>query len=122
MKVTGPSKEKTKRLIALLEKTGRKSKSAIWLDLATRLQKPRRQRPSINLWKIQKLAKVFKGKNLVVPGKVLGFGEVSEKISVVGFEFSGRAREKIEKVGGKAISLEKAIEEKLEPKTMVIVK
>ena len=122
MKRTGPTKEKAKKAIALLEKAGRKSKSAIWLDLATRLSKPRRQRASINLWKIEKLAKIFPGKNLVIAGKVLGKGQLETKASVIAFEFSQEAEEKIKKAGGKAITLEEAVEKKLEAKTMVIVK
>ena len=122
MKRTGPTKERSKKVIALLEKTGRKSKNAIWLDLATRLNKPRRQRPSANLWKIEKLAKIFKGKNLVVPGKVLGQGQIGEKANVIAFEFSETAKEKIKKAGGKAIQIEEAIEQKIAPKTMIIVK
>jgi len=122
MKRTGPTKERTKRVIALLEKQARKSKNAIWLDLAQRLAKPRRQRPTINLWKLEKLAKLFPEKNLVVPGKVLGNGQLEEKASVVSFEFSKDAIKKIEKAGGKAFLIEQAIEQKIEPKTMVIAK
>jgi large subunit ribosomal protein L18e len=122
MKRTGPTKERSKKVIALLEKTGRKSKNAIWLDIASRLSKPRRQRPTTNLWKIEKLARIFKGKSLVVPGKILGQGQIKEKASVIAFEFSETAKEKIEKAGGKAIQVEKAIEQKIAPKTMIIAK
>ncbi len=122
MKRTGPTSDRTKKAIALLEKTGRKSKSAIWLDLATRLAKPRRQRASINIWKIEKLAKIFSKKTLVVPGKVLANGQLKEKANVVAFEFSPAAIEKIEKAGGKAILIEDAVEKKLDAKTMVLVK
>ena len=117
---TGPTKERAKKAIALLEKTGRKSKSAIWLDLATRLAKPRRQRASVNLWKLDSLARIFKGKTLVVPGKVLGNGVISEKANIAAFEFSASAEEKIKKAGGKAILIENAVSEPA--KTMVIVK
>jgi len=122
MKRTGPTKEKTKKLVAMLEKAGRKGKSAIWIELAARISKPRRKRPDINLWKIEKLAKVFEGKNLVVPGKVLGFGEIGQKASVAALEFSGLAEEKIKKAGGKAMLLEEAVEKGIKPKDMVIVK
>ena len=116
----GPTKERAKKTMALLEKTGRKSKSALWMDLAARLAKPRRQRASANLWKIDKLARIFKGKTLIVPGKVLGNGIISEKANVVAFEFSDSAEEKIKKAGGKAIMIEDAVSEPA--KTMVIVK
>ncbi len=122
MKRTGPTKERSKRTIALLEKAGRKGNNAIWLDLASRLSKPRRQRPSVNLWKIEKLAKIFPGKSLVVPGKVLGNGQISEKASVIAFEFSTGAKEKIKKAGGKALGIDEAIGQKIAPKAMVIAK
>ena len=122
MKRTGPTKEKAKKTIAMLQKASRKSKSAIWLDLAKRLEKPRRQRASTNLWKVDKLAKIFPGKNLVVPGKLLANGNLSEKVNVIAFEFSEEAIRKIKEAGGKAIFLEQALEQKIEPKTMVIIK
>lgn len=120
MKRTGPTKEKTKKAIALLEKTGRKSKSAIWIDLAQRLSKSRRQRTSVNLWKIEKLAKLFQGKNLVVAGKVLGNGQLTEKANIIAFEFSEEAERKIKEAGGKAISIEEST--KIAPKEMVLIK
>ena len=122
MKRTGPTKERTKKAIALLEKTARKTKKAIWLDLATRLGKPRRQRSNVNLWKIEKLAKIFSEKHLVVAGKVLAKGQLTKKANVIAFEFSKEAEEKIKKAGGKAIAIEDAIVQKIQPKTMVIVK
>lgn len=120
MKRTGPTQERAKRIVALLEKTGRKSKSGIWLDLASRLAGSRRQRPSINLWKLDRLARIFPGKGLVVPGKVLAKGEISGKARVVAFEFSGSAMEKIEKAGGKAVLIEDALSDS--SKNLVIVK
>jgi large subunit ribosomal protein L18e len=122
MKTTGPTKERTKKLLALLEKKGRKSKSAVWIDLSQRIAKPRRNRPSVNVWKIEKLAGVFPGKTLVVAGKVLGYGQISSKASVAALEFSAEAREKIEKAGGKALSLEGLAEKDTKAKELVLVK
>lgn len=122
MKRTGPTKEKAKKVIALLEKTARKTKSGIWLDLAERLSMPRRKRSSVNLWKIGKVAGIFPEKKLVVPGKVLAKGMLLHKSSVIAFEFSKEAKEKIKKAGGKALSMEEAIAAKVAAKEMVIVK
>lgn len=122
VKRTGPTKGKTKRLVCLLESRARKEKKAIWLDIAEKLAKPRRQRPSINLWKLDKLAAVFKGKNLLIAGKVLGNGSLNEKPAVIALEFSRQAIEKIGKAGGKALTIEEALQKKIEPKTIVIVK
>jgi len=121
MKRTGPTREKTKKLIAMLEKASRKGKKALWLDIAERLGKPSRQKHSVNLWKVDKLARLFKGKHLLVPGKVLGKGVLQEKASVIAFGFSETARERIEKAGGKAMELEEAIG-KVKENEVVIVK
>jgi len=45
------------------------------------------------------------GKTVVVPGKVLGDGELAKPVVVVAFTFSERAKDKIERAGGKAIAL-----------------
>lgn len=122
MKRTGPTKERTRKLVALLEKAGRRGKSAIWIEIAARVSKPRRQRTALNLWKLEKLAGLFEGKTIVVPGKVLGFGSISRKAAVAALEFSTQAREKIVKAGGKAMLLEEAVEKGVKPKEMVIAK
>ena len=121
MKVTGPRKMETGRTIAELEKQYRKSKKAVWADLAVRLKKPRKQRPSVNLWKLEKLANLLDGKILVVPGKVLGFGEIRHKATIVALEFSEDARKKISSKGT-ALSFREAIEKKIKPNEMVLVK
>lgn len=111
----------TIKVAAELEKAYRKTKKSIWLDLAGRLKKPRRQRAEVNLWKINKLAKILGSKTIVVPGKVLGFGELQNKATVIALEFSGKAEEKIN-ANGKALSFQEALEKKINPKEMVIVK
>lgn len=121
MKVTGPTKLETKKIIAELEKQARKSGQALWLDLAERIAKPRRQRPVVNVWKIERLAKVLDKKILVVPGKVLGFGELSRPVQVVALEYAPDAKKKIlEK--GTAMTIREALGKKIKPREMAIVK
>ncbi|MCX6798729.1 MAG: 50S ribosomal protein L18e [Candidatus Diapherotrites archaeon] len=122
VKVTGPTKERTKKLIAALEKAGRKTKKAIWFDLAERLGKPARQQPDVNIWKLEKLAKIFPGKTLLVPGKVLSYGHMGNKATIIGFSFSAEAKRKISAAGGVAMSIEEALQKKAEPGKIVIVK
>jgi len=121
MKVTGPTKLETAKTIAELEKKYRKSRNAVWLDLASRLGKPRRQRPSVNLWKLEKLSGMLENKILVVPGKVLGFGDLTKKTRVVALEFSADAKKKIS-AKGEALTLRQAAAKNLKPSEMVIVK
>lgn len=68
------------------------------------LSVPTRKKISVNVSKIDKFAK--EGEFIAVPGKVLGFGNISKKIDVAALSFSPSAREKIIASGGRAISLE----------------
>ena len=119
--MAGPRKNETKKIVAELEKAGRKTKQKIWIAIAVALKKPRRNRPSINLWKLEKLAKKFKGNTLVVPGKVLGYGSLEEKTSVAALEFSEKAKKEIESKG-KAMSLNELLKSNEKVENLVIVK
>lgn len=92
-------KLETIKLVASLEKAARKTKKAIWSDLAEKLMSRRRAKKQINLDKLNILAKKFKGKTLVVPGKVLAKGELTEKVTIVAVSASESAKEKIAKSG-----------------------
>ncbi|HNV01647.1 MAG TPA: 50S ribosomal protein L18e [archaeon] len=92
-------KLETIKLVASLEKAARKTKKAIWSDLAEKLMSRRRAKKQINLDKLSALAKQFKGKTLVVPGKVLAKGELTEKVTIVAISASESAKEKIAKSG-----------------------
>jgi len=116
-----PRKMETVRTVAELEKQYRKTKQLVWKKLAESVGTARRRRVTINLWKLDRLAKSNSGKVLVVPGKVLGFGSLKEKANVIALEYSGSAMEKINAVGN-ASTLEDAIKGKVKPSTMVIVK
>lgn len=71
------------------------------------------RRKSINLFAIEKdfdslMKKYGKGNELDLSGfKILGEGELTKKVTIKALAFSENAKEKIEKIGGKAI-LEKA--------------
>ncbi len=56
----------------------------------------------VNVGKIEKYAK--EGETVIVPGKVLGDGELRKKVTVVAKGFSKKAREKIEKAGGRVLT------------------
>jgi len=75
----------------------KKTKKNIWKRVAEILSAPKRSEVSVNLGKIEKIAK--EGEVIVVPGKVLGTGKVSKKLSIVAFGYSRSAIEKL-KGGG----------------------
>ena len=108
-KPTGPSDPNTVALIRDLRKKGASDKKhSFWTVLSKRLEKPRRQRPAINLSKISRYAK--KTELIVVPGKVLASGEIKGSYTVAALNFSVTAEEKIVKAGGKALSLRDLME------------
>lgn len=122
MKATGPTKLENKKLISRLKKEGKKRKEKLWIEVAKRLEKARRARVSVNLWKIDKLSKKFKGKILLVPGKVLSTGSLESRAEVAALEFSEKALKKIKEKKGNAMNLNELLEKKAKAKEIVILK
>ncbi len=90
----------------LIKELRRKSweyKAKIWKDIAERLETPRRNRAEVNVGKIAKYTKP--NDMVIVPGKVLGGGEINHPVIVAALSFSKKAREKIERVGGKCLKI-----------------
>jgi len=79
-------------------------KTPAWNAVAKGLNRPSRKAYEVNLSRLDKYAK--KGENIVVPGTVLGSGELSKQLTVAALRFSGTAKEKIEKAGGKCLAIE----------------
>jgi large subunit ribosomal protein L18e len=103
-KRTGPTNPILKKLIKKLEKKSIETKSNFLKDIAELLNKPRRQRVEVNIAHIERNSK--KNDVIIVPGVVLGYGDLSKPITVSAWKFSKPAIEKIEKIKGKAISIE----------------
>jgi large subunit ribosomal protein L18e len=107
-----------KKLIEELKKTSSVQNVKIWKRVATDLEKPSRNRRSINISKLSRFTK--KNEVVVVPGKVLGSGELEHSITVAAFNFSDQAKEKINKVG-KAVSLHDLIKDNPKGKNVRIM-
>ncbi|MFA5764404.1 MAG: 50S ribosomal protein L18e [archaeon] len=114
-------KLETRKLVASLEKTGRKTKLTLWKDVAARVNKPTRQNIVVNINKLDEMAKKNKGKILLVPGKVLSVGDLEEKATIVATTASEKAIAKISKKG-KFIFLKDFVEEKTKISDIVMVK
>jgi large subunit ribosomal protein L18e len=97
-------KRKTNPELVETIKTTKKNKG--WIEVAAILSGPRRYFANLNLGEIDNQAK--DGEIIVIPGKVLSQGEVTKKIKITALNFSGKAKEKLEK--GK-ISYSRIIEE-----------
>jgi large subunit ribosomal protein L18e len=96
-------------LIKKLEERGRQDRVPLWSDLARRLNRPRRVAYEVNLFRLDRNAKARE--TVVVPGYVLGSGELKKPVYVVALKFSGKAEAKIKKAGGRCIPMEKVIED-----------
>ena len=77
----------------------KKIKKPIWKSVAKELSKNPRE---VNLNRINRYTK--NDDVVIVPGKVLGYGELDHKVTVVAYSFSKSAIEKINK-NGKAIDI-----------------
>ncbi len=99
VKRTGPTNEHLQALIRELAR----DKKPLWKRVAKDLGKPRRSRRVVNLKRINRHTK--SGENVIVPGKVLGVGELKHKLTVAAWEFSESALKKIKEAGATAMSL-----------------
>lgn len=64
-----------------------------WKEIAIILARSTRKSPAINLFEIDKIAK--EGDTIVVPGKILSFGELTKKIRLCAFSISEKTMEKL---------------------------
>ena len=96
-------------LIDELKRELREGGTAIWRDIARRLEKPRKNWAEVNISRLEIYAN--DGDTIVVPGKVLGAGSLSKKLTVAAFRFSESAREMIKKAGGRNLTIEELVEE-----------
>ena len=90
-------------LIDQLKAQSRNTGAALWRDVALRLEKSRSNWSQPNLSRLSRHA--ADEKFVLIPGKLLGSGEVSGKQTVAAFSFSAQAREKIEAAGGKTMTI-----------------
>ncbi len=112
------ARPENKRLVQLVDELS-KDKRAFWRRVAELLAKPKRQRVAINLSKIDKYAK--DGATVIVPGKVLGNGELTKTVIVAAFAFSESAKDNIKKTGGRALRLEDAYNELKDLKDIILL-
>jgi len=96
-------------LIKELRKVSRENNAKIWKTVAKLLERPKRNRVVVNLYKINRLTK--SNDVAVIPGKVLGIGEIDHPVKVAALAFSERAKNKITNAGGEVKRIEDLIRE-----------
>ncbi len=103
VKRTGPTDTHKRALITKLKKT----KIPIWKDVAEKLKSPRGRKVEVNVRSIDKHAK--ENETVVIPGVVLGSGEIIKKVSVAAWKFSPSAEKKIKTAKGNTMSIEELV-------------
>jgi large subunit ribosomal protein L18e len=97
----------------------KKNKASIWRALEEELSGPRVNRREIN---VRRLAEVTKaGEVVVVPGKILGTGNLGHKLTVCPFSISETAAKKVIESGGKIMTFEDLIKKHPDGKGVRII-
>jgi len=108
MRRTGPTNFFLRKLINTLKKKARENEARVWEEVAYYLSKPTRQRPIVNLIKIEKVAK--EGETVIIPGKLLAGGDLNKNVTVVYWRASDSAIKKLDKKGIKHYTIEEYLE------------
>ncbi|MBS3086375.1 50S ribosomal protein L18e [Candidatus Pacearchaeota archaeon] len=102
-KIEKQSQRKNNEVLVETIRAAKKTGSEFWMQVASILSSPRRQKVAVNLNDIEKSTK--EGDSIVVPGKVLSQGELSKKVAIVAFAFSDKTKEKLLKTKSQAITI-----------------
>ncbi len=94
-------------LIERLKKEAYISEAPVWRDVADRLMKPKQNWAEVNLSRLERYAS--DNETIIIPGKLLGAGVISKKVTVAAFKCSEAARDKLARAGGKSMSIEELL-------------
>ncbi|MHA2047488.1 MAG: 50S ribosomal protein L18e [Candidatus Thorarchaeota archaeon] len=100
---SGPTDPNTRALINALQKTSTKHNVRIWKRVAELVARPARKRATVNIGKISRHTNA--GDIIVIPGKVLGSGSLSHKVTVAALNASTSARTVIVGAGGTLMTI-----------------
>ena len=106
-------------LIDDLKAQTRSNGAPLWRDVALRLEKSRSNWAEPNLSRLSRHA--ADEDVILVPGKLLGSGDIEGKHTVAAYSFSTSARAKIEAAGGKVVSIRDLMNKNPEGKGVYIL-
>ncbi len=116
-KIKNRAKKKTNS--ELVETLMLAEKNKLW-ELAKRLSSPRRKMTELNLEEVNKETK--ENETVLIPGKVLGKGNITKKIKIVALGFSSSAEEKLKKSGCEISTIKEELEKNKTLKGVRILK
>ena len=102
-----------------LKKASRENDAPIWKSIAKKLEGPSRNWPVVNISKIE--FNVSKNGKAVIPGKIMGSGTLSKKVTVSAYSFTKSAVEKIEGAGGKCMIYNEFIKKNPTGKDVLVI-
>jgi large subunit ribosomal protein L18e len=119
MKQIKKTNEHLKNLINELKKKSLESDVKLFKRIALDLEKPTRIRRAVNLSKINRFTK--ENEFIVVPGKVLGTGELKHSLTIAAYKFSSSAISKINDSKSKAININDLMSDEVKGKKIRII-
>ncbi len=96
------------KLAGDLYRSSSENKVGIWKRIADDLMMPSRNQRIVNVFKLSLNSK--DGDVIIVPGKVLGSGDISHKVTVAAFSFSKSAVDKIKNAKGNVMTIHELIQ------------
>ncbi len=107
------------KTIADLKEASRKNEAPIWRSIATRLEGPSRNWPSVNVSKLE--YNIDKNGKAIIPGKLMGTGIITKKMTVAAYSFTTSAKDKIQSAGGKCLTYNELIKSVPKGTNIVVV-
>jgi large subunit ribosomal protein L18e len=103
--------------IRALKKKSNETGLGVYRAVAKKLSTTASQRSRVNLSRIEKYANA--GETIIVPGKVLGDGTLTKKVTIVGFSISDSALAKLQASKSTFIPILEYLEQKQDAKLRI---
>jgi len=97
----------------------KKQKNVFWHNVAKLLSRPKRKSISVNLDKINKIAK--ESSTILVAGKILARGDLTKKLNIAAFRTSEEARNKIKASGSSYFKIEELVKKNPDAKDIKLI-
>ena len=95
------------KTILELKEASRKNDAPLWRSIANRLEGSSKNWSNVNVSKLE--YNINKNGKAIIPGKLMGTGIVTKKMTVAAYSFTDSAKEKIQSAGGKCLTYNEMI-------------
>jgi large subunit ribosomal protein L18e len=119
MKKTNKTNPILNDLIRDLKMRSKDNKAPIWRDIAKRFEKSLQNWSEVNISRIARNVK--SNETIIIPGKLLGSGQIDIPVTVAAFKASESAKVKITKAGGKVLTIRELLDQNPKGKGIRII-